>query len=86
VPNPISAEAAAIQEAYQDQVKTSFKELFLSLVAEPVTHGTDQQAVEKFTTGIKLAKRAKDLALDAVSTTSPATSPATARRARTKRK
>jgi len=66
MPNATSPEAAAIEAAYQDQVQALFKVLFVNLVDEPVSHQNDQQCVEKFTAGLNVAKRARDLALKVV--------------------
>lgn len=66
MPNPVSPEASAIEDAYQDQVQALFKVLFGNLVDEPVTHLNDQQCVEKFAASLSVAKRARDLALKAV--------------------
>ena len=64
--NATSPEATAIEAAYDDQVQALFKVLFINLGNEPVSHETDQQCVAKFTAGLNVAKRAKDLALKAV--------------------
>ncbi len=66
MPNLTNSEATAIEAAYQDQVKALFNVLFTNLVDERVGHETDQQCSEKFAVGIKIAKRARDLALNAV--------------------
>jgi hypothetical protein len=61
-------EAAAIDAAYQDQVKLLFSGLCTNLSQQPVTHQTDQECVDKFTAGFQVAKRARQLALNAVGT------------------
>jgi hypothetical protein len=66
MPNPTNSEATAIEEAYQNQVKALFNVLFTNLIGEPVSHETDQQCSEGFAAGVKIAKRARDLALNAV--------------------
>ena len=74
---PTSLEAAAIEAAYEEQVKTLFKVLTENLAIETVSHENDQQSVAKFAAGLTIARRAKDLALDAVMATPPATNIAT---------
>jgi hypothetical protein len=78
--DPASPEGALIQAAYQDQVKALFAALFVNLQQAPITHMSDQQCVDKFGTGIKIAKRARDLALNALGA-----SPAKAISVRTKK-
>jgi hypothetical protein len=69
MPAATTPEAAAIEAAYGDQVKTLFGVLMQNLIAEPVSHTTDQQCAQKFATGMQIAKRAKDLALGSIGTT-----------------
>ena len=59
-----SPEATAIEVAYEAQVQALFKSLITNLGDEPVSHQTDQQCVDKFTAGLNIAKRAKQLALN----------------------
>ena len=67
--NPASSSAAkAIEEAYEDQVKELFKGLFSNLVIAPSSNESDQQSLAKFTKGLQLADRARQLALSAVPT------------------
>ena len=66
MPNPTVPEAATIEAAYEDQVKTLFKVLVANLIDEPVTHESDQRNSDKFALGLKVAQRAKDLALKVV--------------------
>ena len=73
MPTPTSPEATAIEAAYQDQVMTLFKVLADNLAIEPVTHESDQQSVAKFTAGLNIARRAKDLALNAAGAALPTT-------------
>jgi hypothetical protein len=70
--DPSSPEATAIEVAYEDEVKALFKVLVANLADEPVSHEVDQQCVDKFTAGLKLAKRARELALNVVVPASPA--------------
>lgn len=73
MPDPTtSTEATTIEAAYQDEVKTLFKVLFMNLASGSVSRENDQHHVEKFTAGLKLAKRARDLALNALVTELPA--------------
>jgi hypothetical protein len=72
MPDPSSPEATAIEVAYEDQVKALFKVLVANLVEEPVSHEADRQCVDKFAAGLKLAKRARELALNVVVPASPA--------------
>jgi hypothetical protein len=73
MPNPSnSPEAAAIEAAYETHVQTLFRSLITNLGDQPVSHETDQQSVAKFTAGLSIAKRAKQLALSAVGPALPA--------------
>ena len=85
MPSPSSPEAGAIQDAYQAQVQALFKVLVTNIVDEPVSHETDQQCLDKFTAGLNIAKRAKQLALSAVALT-PGARAVSARRTRAKNK
>jgi hypothetical protein len=80
-----SPEAVAIQDAYQAQVQALFKVLVTNIGDEPVSHETDQQCLDKFTAGLNIAKRAKQLALSAVAP-APAARAVSARRTRAKKK
>lgn len=60
------AETSAIHAAYQEQIKALFKVLVNNIIDEPISHQTDQQSLAKFTTGLNVAKRARQLALSAV--------------------
>jgi hypothetical protein len=64
--NSGNAEAQLIYSAYQDQVKEAFKGLFTNLQQMPANKLTEQQCVDRFNTGLKKAKRARDLALKAI--------------------
>jgi hypothetical protein len=55
-----SVEAAAIEAAYQARVGTLYALLATSLGDSP---GAEKQAVDRFTTGLNIAKRARQLAL-----------------------
>lgn len=72
-------EAAAIEAAYGAQVQTLFKILVANLVDETVSGQSDRQSLDKFMAGLKIAKRAKQLALSAVV---PASGGAVSRRTR----
>src|SRR6516164_613831 len=68
MPNPSnSPEAAAIEAAYQAHVELLFKSLVTNLGDQVVSHQSDQQSLDKFKAGLNIAKRAKRLALPAVS-------------------
>jgi hypothetical protein len=62
-------EASAIEEAYAEQIRGLFKVLFTNLID---TSGSDRQSVTKFSAGLNLAKRARDLALGAIESPSSA--------------
>ena len=55
------AETSAIHAAYQEQIKALFKVLVNNIIDEPISHQTDQQSLAKFTTGLNVAKRARQL-------------------------
>jgi hypothetical protein len=67
MPNPSnSQETAAIEAAYQAHVQTLFRSLITNLGDQVVSHQSDQQSLDKFKVGLNIAKRAKQLALNAV--------------------
>jgi hypothetical protein len=61
-----SPETAAIEAAYRAQVELLFKSLVTNLGDQVVSHQSDQQSLDKFKAGLNIAKRAKRLALNAV--------------------
>jgi len=66
MPNPSnSPEAAAIEAAYRAHVELLFKSLVTNLGDQVVSHQSDQQSLDKFKAGLNIAKRAKQLALNA---------------------
>ena len=73
MPNPSSSqETAAIEAAYRAHVELLFKSLVTNLGDQVVSHQSDQQSLDKFKVGLNIAKRAKQLALNAVTPASPA--------------
>src|SRR5207245_10126368 len=67
MPNPsTSPETAAIEAAYRAHVELLFKSLVTNLGDQVVSHQSDQQSLDKFKAGLNIAKRAKRLALNAV--------------------
>jgi hypothetical protein len=71
--NPSSSqETAAIEAAYRAHVELLFKSLITNLGDQVVSHQSDQQSLDKFKVGLNIAKRAKQLALNAVAPASPA--------------
>jgi len=84
MPNPsTSPETAAIEAAYRAQVELLFKSLVTNLGDQVVSHQSDQQSLDKFKAGLNIAKRAKRLALSAV-TPALAARPAAPRRRKRK--
>jgi hypothetical protein len=77
-----SQETAAIEAAYRAQVELLFKSLVTNLGDQVVSHQSDQQSLDKFKVGLNIAKRAKQLALNAVAPASPARAAASPRRKR----
>jgi hypothetical protein len=61
-----SSEANAVEEAYQGHVQNLFKVLVTNLIDAPVSHQTDQQSADRFATGLKFGKRARELALNII--------------------
>jgi hypothetical protein len=59
-------DAAAIEKAYEDQLIAMFKVLVANLASTPASHDTEQGCVDKFALGVKLARRARELALKVV--------------------
>lgn len=66
MPKP-TPEADLIESAYADLVKVLYKTLFNSLQdgGSNPSPGAEQQCLEHFSTGLKLARRARELALKA---------------------
>ena len=77
-----SQETAAIEAAYRAHVELLFKSLVTNLGDQVVSHQSDQQSLDKFKVGLNIAKRAKQLALNAVAPASPARAAASQRRKR----
>ena len=75
-----NVEANAIETAYAAQVETLFRTLIINLGDEPVSHQTDQQNVDKFVAGLDVARRARQLALNVVSSSSTGVRPSRARK------
>jgi hypothetical protein len=63
-------EAAAIEAAYEAQVRTLYLALTTNLGDAPTS---EQQSVDRFTKGINTAKRARQLALNVMGADVPAT-------------
>jgi hypothetical protein len=75
MPSP-NSEADLIEAAYEDQVKFLYLTLFRGLEdggSDP-TPDVEQQCVQRFTLGLRLARRARELALSA-SSAAPARAP-----------
>ena len=67
MPNPSNnLEAAAIEAAYHAHVELLFKALVTNFGDQVVSHQSDQQSLDKFKAGLNIAKRARRLALNAV--------------------
>jgi len=83
MPNPsTSPETAAIEAAYRAQVELLFKSLITNLGDQVVSHQSDQQSLDKFKAGLNIAKRARQLALNAVAPASAARAAASRSRKR----
>ena len=78
-----NAEAAAIEAAYRTHVEVLFRALITNLGDQAVSHQTDQQCLDKFTVGLNIAKRARQLALNVVGAALPRMAAASARKRRT---
>jgi hypothetical protein len=85
MPSPGSSpEAAAIEAAYGAQIQLLFSKLVTNIVDEPTTHDTDQQSLDRFTKGLAIARRARQLALSAVGATPRVATPSASRRKKVK--
>lgn len=73
-PNP---EASAIEDAYAEQLKKLYSVFVSNLVDAGA--GGEQKSIERFTAGVNVSRRAKDLALVVLSKSSPAMGPSLAR-------
>ena len=76
MPNLTSPEVTSIEAAYEEQVRALYKTLFANLASAGHARN-DQENVQRFTRGLELAKRARDLALNAVASVSGAQEAAT---------
>ena len=72
MPTPTSAETKAIEEAYADQVKLLYKVLVSNLIDAPAAGTTEQKCVDRFRAGLKMSRRGRDLALNALGSATPA--------------
>ena len=72
MPNPMS-EADLIEAAYGDQVRVLFQNLFAGLedVGSNPSSGVEQQCLQHFNLGLRLARRARELALSALTAPAP---------------
>ena len=61
------SEASAVDIAFEDHVQFLFKTLVTNLGDAAVTHKTDQQCLDIFTTGLNRARKAKEMALTVAS-------------------
>lgn len=68
---PEKGEETAIEDAFQEQVRS----LYRVLVSNLIDGGSDEKPIEAFSAGLKIARRAKELASSA-SKASPAKRPA----------
>jgi hypothetical protein len=59
-------EIKAIELGYVEHVKALFIALTTKLINAPVTHATDRQSANEFALAVGIAKRARQLAVDAV--------------------
>ena len=66
-----NSEADAIETAYQDHIAILYKNLVSCLMDSDTgpSPGAEQQCIQHFTTGLNLARRAKELALNISSAT-----------------
>jgi hypothetical protein len=65
--NP-TGDQETIREAYDERLRAMFIPLCVNLGDAPVTSQTEAQCVERFTKGLKAARRARELALGVVPT------------------
>ena len=75
MPGPTNPEADAIGEAYIDEVKNLYHALFVNMASDDPSNPDDQKNVERFTTGLAIAQRARALALNAVTSALPGQKP-----------
>jgi hypothetical protein len=71
MPPPPSAEATAIEGAYGDQVKLLYKVLVSNLIDGAATGDSEQKSVDRFLAGLKMSRRGRDLALNALGSVVP---------------
>jgi len=74
-----AAEAKAIQDAYAEQLKALYKVLVSNLIDSSSSTDGEKKSLERFSAGLKVAKRARDLALDTVAAAAPTTEVSSAR-------
>src|SRR5271166_3897425 len=67
MPNPIS-EADLIEAAYEDQVRVLYRNLLTGLAdgGSNPSSGVEQQCLQHFNLGLRLARRARELALSSL--------------------
>jgi hypothetical protein len=64
--NSDDLELDAIDDAYQDKLKDLFGKLVTLLMVNADGHGGEQRSADQFATGLGFARRAREIALDAV--------------------
>ena len=74
------SEVDTIDAAYADHLRVLFRVLIDNLSEERATHDTDQDALDRFSAGLKIARRARELARSAVEPQPRARAVASARR------
>jgi hypothetical protein len=74
-----SPEVAAIEAAYATQLQLLFSRLVTNIGDEPTTHDTDQQCLDRFSKGLGIARRARQLALGVMGSAAPAATPSARR-------
>jgi hypothetical protein len=66
MPSPSTdSETTAIEDAYKAEIQELFKILVKNLIGARNSHETDQQCLSRFTAGLNVTQRARQLALSA---------------------
>ena len=65
MPSSGKAESSAIEDAYADQVKTLYKVLVSNLIDSSGSGDGEKRSLDRFSAGLRVARKARELALKA---------------------
>jgi hypothetical protein len=69
MPLTATTESSAIEDAYGDQVKTLYKVLVSNLIDSSASSEGEKKSLDRFSAGLRMARKARELALKATTGT-----------------